>query len=348
MKLQKSIVAGISALVFLSLSGCANAGSGDAPGADEESAAPVTVRAASVDSLTWTAWMDLPATASRPEDANVNIHMIPLKSSAEVVLAVQTGKIDMGPASTSVIAAALDSSDLPVKIVAGASPGTPEVVVGADSGITELKDLVGKKVGVVRGASEYYKLQFALSSIGIDMEKEVDVTTLLASTDLLLALQRGDLDAIVTFPPFSVKALNDGYGTPSPKLTEQIRDAGGVESVIIVNADFAKKNPQAVQAVINTYVDKWATFEKDPSAWVDSYLKHASGDKKELQESVDSLPMWGGQMHDDTIMEITKSLAGYKAIPSDTSEKMGALFDYSYLEKATGKSAADLGSSSGK
>jgi sulfonate transport system substrate-binding protein len=302
----------------------------------------ITAKVAQVQALTWAAWMGLPASTTF-EGTKVVFEPSGFKSSADVLLAVQTGQIDMGPTALSVVASALSSSkDLPMKMIAGVGDGTTAVVVGPKSEIKTVSDLRKKRVGAVRGSNEYFKLQVAAGTVGMDLAKDTELTMLSSPTDQILALQRGDLDAIVTYAPFTTQAVKAG-GVEAPKINEVLVYEVGIPTIIVANADFLAKKPKAAQAAINAYVANWKKFGTDRPFWVDTYLKSASGDRPLLLDAVKELPADQWHMKEEAMVRITKNLAQYKAIPADTGAEVVKLLDYSYLIKATGLTPKELG-----
>jgi ABC-type nitrate/sulfonate/bicarbonate transport system substrate-binding protein len=272
----------------------------------------------------------------------VNFEFSGFKSSGDVLLAVETGQIDMGPTAFNIVASAFATTkNLPIRMVAGVGDGTTAVVLGQGSNVKTFADLKGKRVGLVRGSNEYFKFQIALGAAGLDLYKDIALTTLSSPTDQILALQRGDLDAIVTYAPFSTKAVQAG-GVLADKINETLRREAGVPTIIIANEDFLKKNPVGAQAAINAYVANWKAFDKDRALWVDTYLKTASGERPLLLDAVKTLPVqW--EMKDRAMVRVAHNLAKYKVIPADTGDALTGLLDYEYLEKATGLTAEALG-----
>lgn len=300
-----------------------------------------TVKVAQVQALTWAAWMGLPDSTT-VGDTKVNFDFSGFRSSGDVLLAVQTGQVDIGPTAFNVIASAYATTNsLPIRMVAGVGDGTTAVVTRPEANIKTLQDMRGKRVGLVRGSNEFFKFEIALGSAGLDLHKDIQLTTLSSPTDQILALQRGDLDAIVTYAPFSTKAVQVG-GVMADEINASLVREAGVPTVIIANEEFLKRDPEGAQAAIDAYVKNWRAFDKDRELWVDTYLKSASGERDLMLEAVKPLPVqW--EMKDGAMVHVASNLAKYKVIPADTGKGLIQLIDYSFLEKATGLTAEQLG-----
>lgn len=341
----------------LAIAGCGSTSNTAGPSSDQGNASPssssaaksasgssdkVTVRMAVVYAQIWSAWS---ATQDAVKDPNVKMEVSPFTSSNDEFLALRTGNVDMSANCVNTIGAALaetSAEDLDISVIAGLSPGQSEVLVRKDSGIKSWDDVRGKKVGLVRGSAEYVKMQIALAQHGIDLAKDTDLTTVQSAADLVLALQRGDVQAIVTYQPYTAQAVDGGFAVEPAGMNKELHELAGVPCDIVVRNDFKKAHPQAVQAVIDAYIGVWQSFENNPKNWVDATLKYQTGDKDLMLAAAKQMKIWY-IMQDKTHEAITKKLAKYDVIPKDTSSQLESLFDYSFLAKATGKTPEDLG-----
>ena len=88
---------------------------------------------------------------------------------------------------------------------------TDKVIVTAESGIQELSDLKGKKIGYNAGSSSETTLDNALSTAGLTRD-DVELFNLEPSY-MVSAMISGDLDACVTWNPYSDQILTTLEGT---------------------------------------------------------------------------------------------------------------------------------------
>lgn len=119
-----------------------------------------------------------------------------------VLEALNTGNIDFGHASdaNAVFSAA---NGKPVEYVASENPYPHGValVSKADSGIEEVADLKGKRIGVTEGGNMHYLLLRALEEEGMSID-DVEVVYYPAAADGMAAFQQGDFDVFGTWDPF--------------------------------------------------------------------------------------------------------------------------------------------------
>jgi len=125
-------------------------------------------------------------------------------------------------------------------------PEWTAVVTRADSGISALGDLEGKKVAVTRGTDPFVFLLRALDSVGLT-EADVELVPLQHS-DGKLALERGDVQAWAGLDPLMASAE---LGSQARLL---FRNADwNTYGVLDVREEFAKNYPDYVLHVLKAY-----------------------------------------------------------------------------------------------
>jgi taurine transport system substrate-binding protein len=186
-------------------------------------------------------------------------------SGAEVNAAIAGGSIDIGLVGSSPLAVAA-SNKLPVEtfLIADLIGDAESLVVRNGSGIAKPEDLVGKTVAVPFVSTTHYSLLAALKHWGIDAHK-VKVVNLRAA-EIPAAWTRGDIDAAYVWDP----AL--GAIKPTGKVlvtsTEVGKWGAPTFDAWIVRKDFAEKNPDIVAAFARVTGIAYASYIKDPAAWV--------------------------------------------------------------------------------
>lgn len=336
----------------MSVAACSSGSSGSAPssGAHSKSsggAQPINVSAtiAKVPALTWAAWMAMPSKIDAPGGGSVNLTVNSLDSSSNVMLALQSGHIDMGPVSLNVVASALaNNPNLPVKVIAGLGNGTGRIVVRKGTGLQTLQDLKGKSVCTVTGSNEYVEFEVALSTVGMTIN-DVRDTDVSAPTNCVIGLRTGQFDAFVSYAPYTLQAVAEGFGVMPTSMDSVMAKTGSSPTGVVVRDSFLQAHPEAAQLMIDKYIQIWQHFAKDRNAWVDAYLTNGSGDRKVLLEAAKQLPIQF-QMDQQLIVNVMKYAAKFKIIPKDTSSQLASILDYSLLAKATGETAKQLGASS--
>jgi sulfonate transport system substrate-binding protein len=157
-----------------------------------------------------------------------------------------SGSVDL--ASTAGAAALLARTNgVPLKIVYVYSrPEWVALVVGANSHITKVTDLKGKKVAATRGTDAFFFLLRSLEAAGLD-QHDIELVHL-QHADGRLALSRGDVDAWAGLDPFMASAELREHARLLYRNIE-FTSFGTLDA----REDFLAKHPDLVQRVIATY-----------------------------------------------------------------------------------------------
>jgi NitT/TauT family transport system substrate-binding protein len=131
------------------------------------------------------------------------------------------------------------------------------LITKASTGISKAADLAGKRVGVTLGTNTDFALYQLISNAGMTVER-VNA----APPDLIAALARGDVDAIVPFPGFytaAAKTLGDQY-------REIHLDAYQAHFVLAASTDALKNKKPAIAAVLSALVTADKFVAANPAA----------------------------------------------------------------------------------
>lgn len=115
----------------------------------------------------------------------------------------------------------------------------------AQAAIDDLSQLAGKRVGIEPNTLNSYILARALNTTGLKVA-ELSLVNL-AQSNMFEALQTGEIDAAVTYPPFSVEMLKQ------PQLKEIFNTRaipGEVLDVIAIDASVLATRKSEVQAML--------------------------------------------------------------------------------------------------
>lgn len=198
--------------------------------------------------------------------------------------AVTANQIDAG---FSLLASLIQplSNGLPVKITTGLHTGCDKVLVKADSGISDPKDFIGKKVGVPSyTSSPYIFCKRVLADNGVDVTAQNSQVEFVvyATADLPMALENGAVDAIAMNDPTATIAAND-YGFEvifdsaiDPPYNEQYCCSAYVRTNIVSeHPDIAAKYTRAMQKA-----SAWVQEHQDEVTQIQYEKKWVAGDPK--------------------------------------------------------------------
>jgi len=177
------------------------------------------------------------------------------------------------------------SNGLPAKITTGLHTGCDKVLVKPDSGISEPKDFIGKKVGVPSyTSSPYIYAKRVLADNGVDVTAQNSQVEFVvyATADLPLALEKGAVDAIAMNDPTATIAANEnGFkvifdsAIDEPYKDQYCCSAYVRENIALEHPEIAAKYTRAMQKA-----SAWVQENKDETAQIQVDNKWVAGDAK--------------------------------------------------------------------
>lgn len=184
----------------------------------------------------------------------------------------------------------LASNNVKVKIIAPVAniAGTQCVVAKKGLNLTKAKDLEGKKIGMSSGSGVLIAIRKMCDELGVDINKLTFVN--LQPADQVAALEKGDIDAMASWEPWTGKAVKMGgqflFSGKKSELPDKKGDVNWMNfhTTIQVTDSFLKKNPNTIKAFL-TAINKATDYvnnNRDESA--DILSKELKIDKTELLE----------------------------------------------------------------
>lgn len=235
-------------------------------------------------------------------EADLEIEPVKFESPNQILDALMAGNVDFGSPSTAMGITAISQAKNPntLKIFAlngGTGPNNLDnvLLVKNNSLIATIKDLQGKKLGILPGIQFRTIAQHILVAEGLTIDKDVTIVELAVPLQLQ-ALMTGQIDAVLTLEPVKVigqsqNAVKDLIKGPMSKyIADPWYGGGGVVAV-----KFAQANPNAAKKVISVFDKAIKEINSNPDA-ARQYLKTYTPLNDE-QIKVVPLPIW--KMHTD-------------------------------------------------
>lgn len=177
------------------------------------------------------------------------------------------------------------SNGLPAKITTGLHTGCDKVLVKPDSGISEPKDFIGKKVGIPSYTSSpyiYAKRVLADNGVDVTVQNSQVEFVVYSTADLPLALEKGAVDAIAMNDPTATIAVNEnGFvvvfdsAVDEPYKDQYCCSAYVRENIAREHPEIAAKYTRAMQKA-----SAWVQENKDETAQIQVDNKWVAGDAK--------------------------------------------------------------------
>ena len=210
------------------------------------------------------------------EMAGVNVVNQPFLLGRDALKSMLDGKADLAlVADTPVVVATLAGAD--VVILAGISSlqRSISIVARVDRGIHREEDLAGKSVAITPGTNTPYFLDFMLQSkrIPLDAVKRVPLNT----TEIMSAIQKGEVDAAVVFQPFLAQLQAKMGDTLKPFFSEKF----SVRFFLVGKAGYVDSHPQEMQRVLRALIAAKASIAADPVA-----ARHMAGAALKIDDAL--------------------------------------------------------------
>lgn len=263
---------------------------------------------------------------------NIKIRWVLSLGSNKALEYLNGGSIDFG--STAGASAVIGRANgIPIKaIYVYSKPEWTALVTNKNSGITGIKDLVGKRVAVTRGTDPHIFLLQALDSVGLT-EKDIK-PVLLQHPDGYRALVSGQVDAWAGLDPHMAKGELETQ-TPLFYRNADLNTYG----ILNVREEFSTKYPLLVKKVLKIYEENRLHAIKNPNELKQSLIKAVKLSdavaQKQLNERTDITNPNIGPKQINTFLTAGNILQKIGIIKASVSIKdvVNELVDTSFLSK---------------
>ena len=173
-----------------------------------------------------------------------------------------TGKIDAIQVTAGELKAVEQGLD--IKVTRGVHTGCIQAVAPASSSINGVKDLAGKRIGVeAMGGVPMTLLSIELGRLGIDFKEGVEWKAYPAP-QLAQALDKGEIDAFITWDPFGQQAIDSGR---SKRIFANTYDAPYKDEFccfVGINGTLATSDPETARAITASLVEAAEQIQANP------------------------------------------------------------------------------------
>lgn len=279
-------------------------------------------------------------------DAGLKVELISKSGgSGETFQQVSTGNVTGGGASWAAGLFNATKAGTSLAIVGGVSripdsgPNPAPLMASEKSGITNAKQLKGKKIGVP-GQSGFgiYSVNLALQSVGLSLA-DVQLVNLNPG-DIIPAMANGSVDASWTIEPISFAVKSKAIGH---EILDVSYHAGTEIGMIIFNSKFAQEHPDAVAAFVGAYLK--AVNELGNGGWKDPETqkiisKYTNLPVEALKSIALTTPGKDGKINWDNVAKQERFFHERKVLEYEGNLDMQKIFRADILEKAVKLSQA--------
>ena len=254
-------------------------------------------------------WVALDKGFYKGEGLNVKVAGI-FKAGPELMSAFAAGALDIGyvglaPATTSVA-----NGVARVKVLAQVNTEGTAIVVRADSGISSLADLKGKRIGVPGHSTvQDFLLRKAMASCSFG-KKEIRITVL-KPPEMIGALRTSQIDAFVAWEPYPAKVVTMGVGKVLVYSREIWKDHPCC--VLVADERFLTLRINDAKKMVRAHVKATDFINAHPDEAMRIGVKYTGMDKKTVKLAMRNVN-YTYELSEYGVIEYVKFLSGLKYI----------------------------------
>lgn len=234
------------------------------------------------------------------KDEGLDVTILQGTGSGGALKAIAAGQADLAIADSGVMVNAVQGGGKFTMIQMLADTGVQNVYTKTDSGITSMKDLVGKTIGAAPDDAGRLLMPAVAAAQGFDVN-DIDWVDVPAATKYSL-LAGGKIDAIFDIAqnaPLVYQAL--GGKSDTRKFSFASAGVNLYSQGIVVTNDRLAKDSDAFERFTYAIRKGWAFAIKDPSAAMKIY--HDEFPSVEVGPGVETLKIWASLMRTDNYKE---------------------------------------------
>jgi ABC-type nitrate/sulfonate/bicarbonate transport system substrate-binding protein len=264
----------------------------------------------------------------------VEIKLVEFARYADARTALLAGSLDVasvGPADLA-IALANGSSNMVGIMGVGSSP---KYVIGRNgTRFDSWDDIKGKKIAIAPGSAVWFQFAATLIEKGIPYNSFNAVNIQGGGANFDQALEKGEVDAVMTWEPFESIAVMKGYGYFAKNLDYSTSKAVGAElGMLVASKAAATQKRAAVQSFVSAYVAKMKELEGS-TAKFGAAIALLTGLEPDVSLAVAEVIKLGPVITPDQIKRQAKAFNELGVIPKDVSGEIDTYWDGSFLDTA--------------
>lgn len=180
-------------------------------------------------------------------EAGLTVHFVETMSLADTRRAFERGQVDVFAGTAVELLMSRELSDRKAQVVYLCDYSVGADVILARSPLVSVAELKGRRIGLEPATVNVVLLTAALRKHNLCME---DVTIVpLAQNTMLAALARGEVDAVVAYPPASIALEAGGL----QRVFDSAETPGEIVDVIVADAEFLRNRRGDMAALVRAF-----------------------------------------------------------------------------------------------
>ena len=264
----------------------------------------------------------------------VDLKLVEFARYADARTALQAGSLDIAAVGPADLAIALSNGSTSLVGIMGIGSSPKYVIAGKGVKLDSWDDIKGKKIAIAPGSAVWFQFAATLVEKGIPYNSFQAINIQGGGANFDQALEKGEVDAIVTWEPFESIPVMKGYGTFAKNLDYSASKAVGAElGMLAANKDKIAGKDAAVQLFVTAYVKEMKALEASPAAF-GTAIQKLTGLDAEISSRIATTIKLGPVVTPDQLKRQAKAFSDLGVITKDVSGEIDAAWNGSFLSKA--------------
>jgi sulfonate transport system substrate-binding protein len=264
----------------------------------------------------------------------VEIKLVEFARYADARTALLAGSLEVASIGPADLAIALANGSTGMVGIMGVG-ASPKYVIGRKGvKLDSWEDVKGKKIAIAPGSAVWFQYAATLIEKGIPYNSFNAINIQGGGANFNQALEKGEVDAIVTWEPFESIPVMKGYGFFAKNLDYSTSKSVGAELGMLAASKAAVDSKrEAVQRVVTAYVRKMKELEGSRAAFGNAIAK-LTGLDESVSAEVAKVINLGPVITPAQIKAQAKAFNELGVIPKDVSGEIEKYWDASFLDAA--------------
>jgi sulfonate transport system substrate-binding protein len=267
----------------------------------------------------------------------VDVKLVEFARYADARTALLAGSLDVATVGPADLAISLANGSSSMVGLMGVGGSAKYVIAGKGQKFDSWADIKGKKIAIAPGSAVWFQFAATLIENGIPYSSFTAVNVQGAGANLDAALEKGEVDAVVTWEPFESIPVMKGYGSFSKNLDYSASKSVGAElGMVAATKKATTEKREAVSAFVNAYVAKMKELEASPEKFAGA-IGQLTGLDADVSMAIAKVIKLGPVITVDQVKRQAKAFNELGVIPRDVSGEIEPYWDASFLNAAMKK-----------
>lgn len=275
-----------------------------------------------------------------PEDAKklgVELELVEFSRYADARTALLAGSLDVAAVAPADLAISLAQGSTSMVGIMGVGSSKKYVIGRKGVKLASWDDLKGKKVALGPGSAVWFQFAATVTEKGVSYNSFTPVNIQGGGANYIQALQRGDVDAMISWEPFESLSVMEGDGFFAKNLEySESKSVGAELGMIAASRSAVETKRPAVERFVWAYIKAQETLTAHPDQFAEAYAKLTGVDPKIAAEAAKVITL-GAVVSPEQLERQAKAFNELGVIPKDVSGEIRKYWDASFVTKAKGQ-----------